>query len=188
MTIISILWIPAVNLLSGKQDKRTALCICIIISSITCFIFSITGIDSFVPLLAFIIFVQVGISAYWTLYFSMMYDISELDEFISGFRREGTITALMSFSQKIGAAIATWLMGQLLAYSGYDAMLEIQNHSAQNMILYINTLIPGIFGILALIFALLYPLTGHRFSLLIQALAAKRSGKEYTTDGFKKLL
>ena len=56
------------------------------------------------------------------------------------------------------------------------------------MINYIVTLIPASLAIIAAVIAIAYPITGKRFDALMVALKAKREGKEYTTDGFEKLL
>ena len=103
-------------------------------------------------------------------------------------RREGVISANTSFFQKLGAALATWVMGLLLSAGGYDGTAAVQSESALNMINYIVTLIPASLAIIAAVIAIAYPITGKRFDALMVALKAKREGKEYTTDGFEKLL
>lgn len=188
LTLLSILWLPVINLLSQKLDKKTVYVLGACVSSAFLIGFGLIGFDSYGLLVAYLFGVQFGISGFWTLYMAMMYDISELDEFITGKRREGTITALLSFCQKCGAAIATWLTGMLLTVSGYDAAAAMQSETAEQMIRSIVTFVPGILGVVTIIFALLYPLTGKRFTLLVNALEAKRTGREYSTDGFEKLL
>lgn len=76
----------------------------------------------------------------------------------------------------------------VLAAGAYDGLAAIQPESALKAILYICTIIPGLVGALAAVFGILYPLTGDRFEALSRALEAKRAGKEYTTEGFEKLL
>ena len=117
-----------------------------------------------------------------------MYDISEVDVFKTGNRREGVISAMMSFFQKLGAALATWIMGVLLSASGYDGTALVQPESAMSMINFIVTLIPASLAIIAGLISIAYPITGKRFDALMVALKAKREGKEYTTEGFEKLL
>ena len=116
----------------------------------------------------------------------MMYDISELDEFINGERREGAISALMSFGQKLGAAIAMWLTGQLLAIGGHG--VAGMEESASAMILNMNTVIPGIVGVLAAVVAIAYPLTREKFLAISEALQKKKAGREYSTEEFANLL
>lgn len=188
LTIISILWLPVINYLSKKFDKKIIYTVAISVCTLFLLTFTFIGFQSHELLIIYLIGIQFGISSFWTLYFAMMYDICELDEFITGKRREGTIAALFSFFQKCGAAIATWLIGVLLTFSHYDAGASVQTGSAERMINYLVTLVPSILGAITIIFALMYPLTGKRFTALLNALELKRSGKEYTTDGFEKLL
>jgi GPH family glycoside/pentoside/hexuronide:cation symporter len=188
MTLMSIVWIPAINYFANKFDKRTIYYIAMSISTVGFLIFGLTGFASFTMLLVFITIFAFGNCTFWTVYYSMMYDISELDEFINSKRREGSISALMSFFQKLGSAFCMWLIGMLLELANYDGAVAEQAQSAQDMILYINTLVPAAFGVIAVICGFAYPLTGARFGALMKALEAKRAGKKYSTEGFEKLL
>lgn len=185
---MGIVWIPVVNFLAAKLDKKFAYWSMMLVTGVLMFIFTFTGFASFPVWLVYVSIFAFGNCAFWTLYYSMMYDISEVDEFKSGNRREGVISAMMSFFQKLGAALATWVMGLLLSAGGYDGTAAVQSESALNMINYIVTLIPASLAIIAAVIAIAYPITGKRFDALMVALKAKREGKEYTTDGFEKLL
>lgn len=187
-TLIGIGWLPVISLLAKKLGKKKAYIITMGIGGICMMLFGIAGIAGFATIILWALLFQFGNSSFWTLYYSMMYDISEVDEFINGQRREGIVTALMAFCQKLGAAVGTWLSGMVLAWGAYDGTAAIQPESALNAILYNCTLVPGAFGLLAAVAALFYPLTGERFKALSNALEARRAGKEYTTDGFEKLL
>lgn len=139
-------------------------------------------------MIVYAVVVMLGTTTYWTLYYSMMYDISEVDEFVNGKRREGSITSIMSFCQKLGSAVALQVVGVILQIGGYDASAEVQTEGALQSIMQLNTLIPGIIGILGAVIMFAYPLDGKRFAKLKAALAAKNNGEEYTTEGFEKLL
>lgn len=188
MTLVGIAWLPMVSVLSRKLGKKVAYIITMGIGGTILALFGFIGIGGFAVLVLWAVVFQFGNSSFWTLYYSMMYDISEVDEFVNGSRREGIVTALMAFCQKLGAAVGTWLSGMVLAWGAYDGLVDIQAASALKAILYNCTLIPGVFGALAAVCALFYPLTGDRFKALSAALEARRAGKEYTTEGFEKLL
>ena len=185
---MGIVWIPVVNWLAAKLDKKVAYWSTILVTGVIMMIFTFTGFPSFGVWLVFVSIFAFGNCAFWTLYYSMMYDISELDEFKNGTRREGIISALMSFFQKLGAAIATWVMGLLLSAGGYDGTAAVQSESALHMIKYLVTVLPAALAIIAALLAIAYPITGKRFDALLEALKLKREGKEYSTDGFKELL
>lgn len=188
MAVMSIIWIPLVNYCSGIMDKRMVYSGAMLVSTAGFAFFGMSGFGGFAALLVFISIYALGNTTFWTVHYSMMYDISELDEFVNGKRREGAISALMSLFQKIGSAICMWLIGLLLSWSGYDGRLAVQPQTAQNMIFYINTLIPALFGLLAVVCGVVYPLTAGRFAALMTALRAKRSGAVYNVEGFRELL
>lgn len=172
--------------MAEKFDKKKVYVYSMALSGIAMVAFRFIGFPVFVLLLIEIVLFAFGNSTYWTVYYSMMYDISELDEFINGERREGAISALMSFGQKVGAAIAMWLTGQLLELGGYGvAGMETQ---ASSMVMNINTLIPGVVGILAAAAAITYPLTRDKFASITAALQKKKAGESYSTEDFKELL
>ncbi|MCI9597078.1 MAG: MFS transporter [Firmicutes bacterium] len=186
--VMGIVWLPLINMLANRIDKKFIYWAGMGISAVIMLCFTFIGFGSFPIWLVYVSIFAFGNSVFWTVYYSMMYDISELDEFKTGNRREGIISALMSFFQKLGAALATWVMGLLLSTGGYDGSAAVQSESALNMIHYIVTAIPAVIGILAALLALAYPITAKRFDALMAALKAKREGKPYTTDGFEKLL
>ncbi|MCL2111234.1 MAG: MFS transporter [Clostridiales bacterium] len=188
MALAAIFWLPFINKGAEKLDKRRVYFTAMLMSGIGLAIFALLNFPFMWVLIVFLFVFNWGNSTFWTLYYSMMYDISELDEFVTGKRREGTIAALMSFAQKLGAAIALWLTGQILEFGGYNGALAVQSAEAGQAILAVNTWIPGIIGIVAAVFAFGYPLTRDRFSALMAALEAKRKGEPYSTRGFEKLL
>jgi GPH family glycoside/pentoside/hexuronide:cation symporter len=188
LSLAGILWLPAIHYGSAKLDKRRVYFLTMLITAVCLVLFNFIGFPTPAFLIVFLILFELGNSAFWTLYYSMMYDISELDEFISGKRREGTIAALMSFSQKLGSALALWMTGFILDLGGYVGHAELQSDTALNAIVWINTWIPGAIGFGAVLFAVAYPLTKSRFNALLQALESKRKGEAYSTDGFERLL
>ncbi|MDR2156177.1 MAG: MFS transporter [Clostridiales Family XIII bacterium] len=188
LSLAGIVWLPAINFGSARFDKRRVYFLTLLFSAACLISFNFIRFPTPAFLIVFLVLFEMGNSAFWTLYYSMMYDISELDEFISGKRREGTIAALMSFSQKLGSAFALWLMGFVLDLGGYNGSAALQPDTALNAIVWVNTWIPGAIGLGAALFAFLYPLTKPRFNALLQALALKRNGEAHSTAGFEKLL
>ena len=187
-SVLAIAWLPAINYCSEQFDKKMVYCAFLLISGIAMSAFYAIGFTGTVGFIIFLAFCQLGNCTFWTLYYSMMYDLSEIDEFKSGKRREGAIAALMSFAQKLGAALALWLMGIVLEFGGYDGMIAVQTPEAHGAIIDVNTWIPGGIGILAALFAIFYPVTRPRFNALLAALENKRAKREYSVEGFEKLL
>jgi GPH family glycoside/pentoside/hexuronide:cation symporter len=187
-TLIGIAWLPVISYMSKTIGKKKAYIITMLVGGLLMAAFGFIGITGFATIILWALAFQFGNSSFWTLYYSMMYDISEIDEFVNGNRREGIITALMAFFQKLGAAVGTWITGMVLALGAYDGMADVQAQSALDAITYNCTFIPGLIGGLAALFGILYPITGGRFEALSRALEAKKAGKEYSTKGFEKLV
>jgi GPH family glycoside/pentoside/hexuronide:cation symporter len=188
MGLAAIFWLPFINKGAAKFDKKKIYFAAMLMTGIGLIAYNFINFPMLAALIIFLFVFNWGNSTFWTIYFSMMYDISELDEFMTGKRREGMIAALMSFAQKLGAAIALWLTGQILEFGGYDGASAVQTAEAGQAILAVNTWVPGILGIVAAIFAFGYPLTRERFGALMKALEAKRKGEKYSTEEFEQLL
>lgn len=186
LSVFAMLWLPPINKLANKFDKKKVYMASMAFSGIVLVIFGFTGFPMFAFLLIEVAMYCFGNSTYWTIYYSMMYDISELDEFVNDKRREGAITAVMAFCQKLGAALAMWITGQLLAWGNYG--VAGYEEGAKRIVLWINTTIPGIIGILAAVCVITYPLTKDKFKAISEALAAKKAGKEYSTKEFESIL
>ena len=187
-SLAGIIWLPIINWAAGKFDKKKVYALSFLVTSIALILFYFIGFTHLALFIVFLVLYNFANSCYWTLTYAMYYDISELDEFKNGKRREGTIASLMAFAEGIGTAIGMWLIGQILEFGNYDGMAATQTESAIDAIYAINTWVPGLFGLFALICALAYPISRSRFNALVKALQLKRDGKKYTTDGFEKLL
>lgn len=188
MVVVTLCYLPIINFLSNKLDKRSVYYLSCFISGIVCALFYLIGVNSFAIMIVWLISFEFCMVTFWTIYYAMMYDINELDQYVNGHAREGAITAILAFSQKIGAAISMQIMGVLLQLSGYDGMATTQPDSALDMIMHLNTTIPGVVMVIAGFITFKYPITKPRFEALQRALAARKEGREYPTDEFKELL
>lgn len=180
--------IPIVTKVAEKIDRRVTCILFFAIALVGLVVSKCIGLRSIPMLVTQPVFMGIAAGAFWTLFYSMAYDLVELDEFISGKRRESIITAFPQFIQKFGAAIGMWLAGLVLELSGYDAQLGTQAERTINSIENISTLFPAILLAFSIVGLLLYPVTKKRFQALSAALEKKRSAEAYTTEGFEKLL
>lgn len=180
--------IPVVTKIAEKTDRRTASIIFISLNIVALLVIKFIGINNTAMLIVSVIGCAIGLACFWTVFYSMAYDLVEVDEFINGKRRESMITAFPQFFQKFGAAIGMWITGQVLDMNGYDGILETQPESARAAIENIATVIPCIFLAISLVGLLLYPVTKERFALLLTKLDDKRNGKETDTVGIEKLI
>jgi GPH family glycoside/pentoside/hexuronide:cation symporter len=188
LVVTMLIFIPVTTAIAEKRDRRTA---CLVMFSLMLsglVILKIAGIDSILMLVFEAVTMGIGTAAFWTLFYSISYDLVEVDEMINGSRREGAITAVPQFIQKFGAAVGVWLAGIFLTFYKYDSLSPIQSEATVKGIESIGTIIPAFFLLFSIIGLLLYPVTRERFEKLLAALAKKRLGEDYTTDGFEKLI
>ena len=195
--------VPIVEKVAEKKDRRTATIIFLCIAVLGEIIIKLVGLDleigGFKPMCIIAPAVLgIGSGTFWTLFYSMGYDLVELNEFKTGERRESTITALPQLVQKFGSAFGILMAGQLLTAYGYDASNDVAGNEALftqvtdahiiNGMENISTLIPAVLISISVVSIYMYPMTRKRVGILMSALSKKRKGEPYTTDGLDKLL
>ncbi|MCM1363750.1 MAG: MFS transporter [Faecalibacterium sp.] len=181
-------FIPIITKVAEKTDRRKTSIIFISIMFAALVVIRLIGIDNTAMLIASVIACAIGLACFWTVFYSMAYDLVEVDEFVNGKRRESMITAFPQFFQKFGAAIGMWITGQVLDHSGYDGTALVQSESARDAIENIATVIPAVFLVLSIVGLVLYPVTKSRFALLSNQLELKRQGKQTSCEGLEKLI
>jgi len=188
LVVVMLVFIPIITKIAEKRDRRTA---CLIMFSlmfaglITVYIF---GVHSIGMLVAEAVTMAVGTAAFWTLFYSISYDLVEVDEFTNGVRREGAITAIPQFIQKFGSAVGVWLVGLILSFYGYNSDLPAQSGNTLQGIQNIGTIIPAAFLLVSIFGLVIYPVTKRRFEKLQTALNRKRAGESYSEEGFEPLV
>ena len=183
-----LIFIPLTTWIAERQDRRTACLIMFSLMLIGLIIVKILGITSVPVLIGEAVAMAVGTAAFWTVFYSISYDLVEVDEMTNGTRREGAITAIPQFIQKFGAAIGVWLAGVLLALYGFNSDLAVQSEETVRGIENIGTTIPAVFLLISIIGLFFYPVTKKRFTKLHAALKKKRAGEAYSTEGFDELV
>ena len=105
-----------------------------------------------------------GVSVAYLIPWSMIPDVIELDELNTGQRREGIFYSFMVLLQKIGLALAIFLVGQALEFSGFveripGEAIPIQPESALLAIRIAIAPLPTVFLIVGLVLTYFYPIT-----------------------------
>jgi GPH family glycoside/pentoside/hexuronide:cation symporter len=186
--IISLSHLPLMNLVSRKLGKKHCMLLYTAISCVGCITFYFTGVTSFLFLCIYAACFLFFNTSFWTIGNALVLDCCEVDEFITGQRREAAIQGVTSFSVKIGAAAGTFFNGWLLNFAGYDGTAAEQTAGALRGILVLNTLAPAVILLIAGFFLVMYPVDKKNYNLVLQALTLRKEGKPYSTSGFEKLL
>ena len=171
-----------------KFDKRSAYIACMFIGGGIMVVGKFLPIESLAIAVLFAAVINIGSAGHWTLSYTLLYDVFEIDEFRSGKRREGFLMAYFSFCGKLGGAFAGFLTGWILELANYSAGAATQSPEVLASIKSLFTLWPGLFCLAAGVVIVLYPGNKTRMTLLLKNLELKRQGKEYTTEGFEKLI
>lgn len=180
--------VPIGAALSARLEKKKAFLFGMAITACICVGFFIVGIDSFMMANVYIALFQFGSTLYWTTYLAFAYDCVEIDDYVNGKRREGSMSAIVSFAQKLGSAIGTYSVGAMLTLVGYDAAAEEQTAHALTGILGLCTLLPAAACIIAILFMASYPVGKKEYDLIVQAIEDRKEGKDIDESGFEKCL
>ncbi len=203
LVIAMAIVVPLVEKTAQKKDRRFAAIVFLSITFVGEIIIKIIGLDAQIGSFKFMcilspVVLGIGAGTFWTLFYSMGYDLVEIDELKHGVRRESTITALPQLVQKFGSAFGILAVGQLLSYYGYDSSRDpagsedliqrITDPHIINGMENISTIIPAAFLLVSIIAVILYPITREKFNLLMEQLQKKRNNEEYSTEGLERLV
>lgn len=121
-------------------------------------------------------FFSLGIGSYYAVLSTLMADVTDHDELITGQRREGMFGATMAFLTKMINTFIPILAGVILALSGFRPELEF-NQTPQtifNMRLFYS-IVPGVMLLSALLLLWKYPLTRQRMEQIKAELRVRRN-------------
>ncbi len=123
-----------------------------------------------------------GVSTAYLIPWSMIPDVIELDELRTGQRREGIFYAFMVLLQKIGLAVALFLVGQALERSGFMETIPGEPAPTQPLsaLLAIRLAIgplPTLALICGLVLAYFYPITREVHAEILLKLKERKAGE-----------
>lgn len=187
-TVATLITIPIATPLLNKFGKKKILIAALWVIIIFCCAIFVIGPRSFIC--GWIIMIGYSITNATVLIaaFSMLYDAADLAEFKTGSSKVGSAVGAFTFAMGVAQAIAYAIFGVVLQAGGYDAMAMEQPASAIMTINLSATIFPSIFIVLSMIALLFYKIDRKGYEALSAALALKREGKEYSTEGFEHLL
>ena len=124
-----------------------------------------------------------GVSTAYLVPWSMLPDVIDLDELNTGQRREGTFCAFMVFLQKLGLAMALWLVSQAIAWAGYlestpGMPSPVQPESALWAIRLSVGPLPTLALLIGAFLALKYPITREIHGEILLKLAERRRSRD----------
>ncbi|MCF7803443.1 MAG: MFS transporter [Candidatus Marinimicrobia bacterium] len=130
------------------------------------------------PLFTVAILSGVGVAAIHVIPMALAADVVEVDELITGERREGIYFGILTFMRKVATGVGLFFLGNILAYSGYVANAE-QPDSALTAIRIGVSFIPMFLLAVAVWIVSQYPLTQEEHTAMVEELEAGRESSIY---------
>ena len=175
LLMIGIFLIPA-KLVSDKINKGPAY-------ALGLFIASLAVMSSFffphgaTPLIYVVAAVAgLGFSAQWVFPWSMLPDVIEYDEKMTGERREGIYYGLWAFLSKFTGALGIAVSGWALGLFGYVPNVEQTVHALFGIRLFF-AIVPAVVILISLPFLIWYPITRKSHAALVKELADRKAEK-----------
>ena len=174
VTVVIVSWIGI------KLGKAATLRVTMGVAAVGCVLFYMLGIESYVSLMTFIVMFSMASNSFWQLSGAIFYDITEVDEYVYGKRREGAITSLQSGIGSLASAFIVSMIGKYLAASGFDASVALQPDTAIAALDLLFILMPGVCFAIGVAVLFLYPLNKKRFISIQKAVELKKKGEDHS--------
>jgi oligogalacturonide transporter len=197
LLIAQVLSLPFYQWLSKRTSKaRTYIIGAAIFVVVMFFSFLFTPTTPAFALYVFAALVGIGSGGVVIMVYAIFPDIPDVDELRSGERREGTYSALTTFTRKLSSALAVFAVAQVLQIAGYTPPIEqagqlieaTQTPTFINALRLFFVLIPVGFISFGIFFAAKFPLTVALYERLEKVLAAMRSGGKVNEDEKQELV
>lgn len=160
---VAILALPlwtAVATRLGKRVAMTAGLIWLSISATLLVLFAPQGLSFYLILMA--VLAGIGTSAVILFPWAMLPDVVEFDELGSGKRREGLVYALFTFGQKVAGSLGVFANAIVATVFGYQQGVVSQSAQTVFGLKMMAGPVAGLVFLLAIIFALRFPITRVR--------------------------
>jgi GPH family glycoside/pentoside/hexuronide:cation symporter len=175
LVTIGIFLIPA-KLISDRINKGPAYALGLLIASlaiIASFFFP-QGPNPLIYIVALV--AGMGFSSQWVFPWSMLPDVVEYDEKMTGERREGIYYGLWAFLSKFTGALGIAVSGWALQLFGYVPNVEQSTHALLGIRLFF-AIVPAVVILFSLPFLIWYPITRKKHAALVQELAQQKAAK-----------
>lgn len=121
-------------------------------------------------------FYGLGLAGMASVQSNILPDVTDVDEMITGQRREGVISTFSTFVKKFVSGFAAFGIGKILVAFGYNTKLSgpVQSERATFGVSLCFTLVPVFFLTLSFLSILTYDLTREKHALIKEKIAARR--------------
>ncbi|WP_448523151.1 MFS transporter [Pseudothermotoga sp.] len=182
LLISEIVFIPFWSFVAKKYGKRVAFLSSVMVWIVAMlYSLTITPASPTTLIYFFAAFTGIGTGGVVITIYSIFADVPDVDELMSGRRREGIYSGLFTFMRKLSSAVGLFLVSSLISVAGYRPAQE-QTETFLLVLRLIFALLPVLLLTLALIFALKYPLTKDLHEKLKKILQLKRQNLQLSEE------
>ncbi len=187
ITVAGVATVPLITKLAGRFDKKDVFMGVIGICGILMMSTRIIGVDSFGVLVVVCLLYAAANACYWQLMPSMIYDVCEAEELVSGEKHSGAVISLQALSESISIAVGVQTLGLILQMAGFDNDAAMQSHTALAWVENAFVVIPGAAMVAAALIIRKFPMTKEVFTQVKDALDRRKQGEEVDINQFKEL-
>lgn len=175
MVTIGIFLIPA-KLVSDKINKGPAYALGLFIAAAAILASFFLPHESTPLIYVVAVVVGIGFSANWVFPWSMLPDVIEYDEKMTGERREGIYYGLWAFLGKLTGALGIAVCGWSLSLYDYVPNVAQTDHTLFG-IRFFFAIVPAVVLMISLPFMIWYPITRKSHAALVQELADRKAAE-----------
>lgn len=171
--IANLIYTPVMGVCAVKFGKKNTLAMSMLLSGLCAVAFFIIGINSYFQMGVYAVIYSISYTCFWQLINAVMYDITEVGEYVLDKRLEGSISSVYGLIFTIFTSIATQIVGWLLKFDFVNAAF---------------VLLPGLCLIAAAVAQFIYPINERTFNRLKEAIQCKKAGKPADIKGLGRII
>ena len=177
ITIAGVAMVPFVSKLGTRFNKKDLFKNVMAVCGVLLMAAKFAGVENYPVMIASCLLYAVANAFYWQLMPSMIYDVCEVDELMSGEKRSGTVISLQALSESVSIAVGLQMLGVILEMAGFDSEAAVQPDTALEWVENAFVLIPGAAMMAVALIMRKFPMTKEVFERVKDALEKREKGE-----------
>lgn len=177
ITIAGVATVPFVSKLGTRFNKKDLFKNVMAVCGVLLMAAKFAGVENYPVMIASCLLYAVANAFYWQLMPSMIYDVCEVDELMSGEKRSGTVISLQALSESVSIAVGLQMLGVILEMAGFDSETAVQPDTALEWVENAFVLIPGAAMMAVALIMREFPMTKEVFERVKDALEKREKGE-----------
>lgn len=177
ITIAGVATVPFVSKLGTRFNKKDLFKNVMAVCGVLLMAAKFAGVENYPVMIASCLLYAVANAFYWQLMPSMIYDVCEVDELMSGEKRPGTVISLQALSESLSIAVGLQMLGVILEMAGFDSEAAVQPDTALEWVENAFVLIPGAAMMAVALIMRKFPMTKEVFERVKDALEKREKGE-----------